>query len=75
MTKIYDDACDKNVAAVVVYANESNELFFDEECTNAVPAEECLNLFVKGVVAVKGDSYYNAVSCTKAGVIDFGFTA
>lgn len=79
MKRIYNDAADKNVASVVVYANSSNKLFYTETMTGAsaveVPAADCLNLFLKGVVAVKGGTYYKAKSCTSAGVIDFGFTA
>lgn len=79
MKKVYFDANEKNVAKVIVYANSSNKLFYTEALTGdkavAVPAEDCLNLFLKGVVAVKGGTYYAAKSCTTAGVIDFGFTA
>lgn len=79
MERIYNDACDKNVASVIVYANSSNKLFYTETLTGdkavAVPATDCLNLFLKGVVAVKGGNYYKAKSCTSAGVIDFGFPA
>lgn len=71
-TFIYDDAKDKNVAVTVVYANETNELFYDAECTVEVPAEDGLDLFVKGVVALKSDEYYKPVSCSKDGVLDFG---
>lgn len=75
--RFYQDAVDKNVAAVKVYANESKALFYDSAFTaaKAVPAEDCLNLFVKGVVALYNGSWYSAKSCTEAGVIDFGFPA
>lgn len=72
MNRIYQDAKDKNVAAVLVYANASKALFYDEAFKNAVPADDCLELFLKGVICLKGDTYYTAKSCTKAGVIDFG---
>ena len=72
MTKIYNDACDKNVATNVVYLNESNELFYDAAFANAVKPADCLNLFHKGVVGVKDGTHYAAVSCTSAGVISFG---
>ena len=75
MTRVYDDAKDKNVATVVVYADASNNLFYDVEGTKAVPATDCLDLFFKGVIALKGTTYYAAKSCTAAGVIDFGFPA
>lgn len=72
MTKIFNDAEDKNVATNVVYLNESNALFHDAACTDAVEAEECLNLFHKGVIGIKAGTHYAAVSCTSEGVIDFG---
>lgn len=75
MNRIYNDAADKNVATVVIYANESKALFYDAECTVAVPATDMLNLFLKGVVAVLDGTYYAAVTCTSDGVIDFGFGA
>lgn len=75
MKKIYGDACDKYVAAVVVYANSSNKIFYDAELKTAVPNEDGLNLFIKGVVCKKGTTYYRPVSCTEAGVINFGITS
>ena len=74
MKKIFNDANDK-YATVVLYANESNALFYDEALTVKVPAEEMFHLFIAGVVALKGTTYYRAKTCTAAGVIDFGFTA
>lgn len=71
-TQVFNDAADKNVAKNVVYANPSNTIFYDKEFKNEVPAEDCLNLFMKGVVALKAGTYYAAVSCTDAGVINFG---
>lgn len=77
--KVYYDANEKYVATTVVYANSSNKLFYTSTLTGAtaveVPATDCLNLFLKGVVAYKGGKYYAAKTCTDAGVIDFGFSA
>lgn len=75
MDRFYQDAVDKNVAVVKVYADSNKALFYDATFTEskAVPAEDCLNLFVKGVVALYDGSWYAAKSCTEAGVIDFGF--
>lgn len=77
MDRIFQDAVDKNVSTVVVYANQSKALFYDAAFTEtkAVPADDCLNLFFKGVVALFDGTYYAAKSCTDAGVIDFGFPA
>lgn len=77
MDRFYNDAVDKNVAAVKVYANADKALFYDAEFTEskAVPAADCLNLFAKGVLALYNGAWYAAKSCTTAGVIDFGFPA
>ena len=75
MDRIFQDAVDKNVATVVIYADASKDLFYDEAGTAAVPATDCLNLFAKGVVCKYLGTYYAAKSCTDAGVIDFGLPA
>ena len=71
-TRIFDDAVDKNVAKVVVFADTNKDLFYDAEFVNKVPVEDGLNLFAKGVVCLYNGSYYAPVSCTEAGVISFG---
>lgn len=73
MDRIYNDAEDKNVATIIVYANETGNLFYDKTFTKEVPTTDMVNLFLKGVVAEKDGTYYTAVSCTKNGVISFGF--
>lgn len=69
------DAVDQNVATAVIYTTDGVDFTYDEDGEIEVKAEDMLNLFLKGVVAVKGTTYYKAVSCTAAGVIDFGITA
>lgn len=69
---LFQDARDKNVATRVVYADASNDLFYDEDCSVAVPVDDGLNLFIKGVVAFKDGVYYTAKSCTEGGVLNFG---
>ena len=73
MDKIYIDAKDKYVAAVVVYADNSNNLFYDAGSV-PVPAKDCLELFVKGVICKKGTNVYRALSCSNEGVINFGLS-
>ena len=72
--KIMNDAKDEHVAVNVIYADSSNNLFYDElhTASKAVSATDCLELFVKGVICKKGTSYYAAVSCSADGTIDFG---
>lgn len=73
MNKIYDDAKDKNVATVVLYADANKDLYYDVNGTEAVKAADCLELFIKGVVCIYDGDYYKALSCTEEGVINFGF--
>ena len=77
MDKVYLDANDKNIAAYVIYADSSKNLFYksDFDADSAIPADDCLNLFLKGAVALYNGAYYRALSCTDAGVINFGFPA
>lgn len=56
-TRIYDDAVDKNVAAVVIYAND-DKFYYDADYTVEVPEDDMLNLFFKGVVVVTGTDEY-----------------
>lgn len=73
MKTIYQDAKDKNVATLVLYADAENALFEDADCEVAFDAEKKgLDAFLKGVVAFKNGVYYKPISCTTAGVIDFG---
>lgn len=72
MDKIYEKANDQGVATYIVYANAEKAIFYDAACTKAVPNSAGLHLFANGVVALYSGSYYKAVSCTTAGVIDFG---
>ena len=73
MKKIFQDAVDKNVAAVMLFADASKDIFYDEAHKEPVPAEDCVNLFIKGVVCEYNDVLYKALSCSDAGVINFGF--
>lgn len=71
MDKIYEHADDLHVRQYIVYMDDSGDIFYDEDCTEEVEAEDCLNLFMKGVVAVSDGVYYKALSCTEEGVIVF----
>lgn len=72
MVRIYEDAKDLHVANVLVYANESKALFYDEAFTQEVSASDGVELFLKGVVCLYDGAYYAAVSVSTAGVLDFG---
>jgi hypothetical protein len=74
MERIYQDACDKNVAAVVVYLNsEDSKLYYDADFTAEmeVPAEDLKNLFVKGVLCDDGTNLLAAQSYSEEGGIVF----
>ena len=71
MDRIFQDAQDKNVAARVIYTNDS-KFYYDSAFENEIPATDMLNLFFQGVVLKSGTTYKAAVSCTEAGVISFG---
>ena len=73
MDRIFNDASDKNVSCVVIYADSDKKLYYDSSCSVEVPASDCLNLFYKGVVAMKDSTLYKPTSCTTAGVITFPF--
>lgn len=72
ITKIYNDAADKNVAATVLYAN-GGKLYFEQAFENQVAKAELENLFVKGLVVVhEGKNFkpvYSAVQGNKAVVV------
>lgn len=76
MDRIYRDSVDMGVATTIVYANDKNAIFFDKEAKNEpVDAKTAIELFQKGIIAVKNNVMYKAKSCTLEGVIDFGFPA
>lgn len=77
MLKIYADSEEKYVkTAVVFYKAADQKIYYDAEFETEVPATDCMNLFLKGVVAQDADgAVYAATSCTKAGVITFAFPA
>lgn len=73
--KVYANSKDKNVITTVIYTKDGETFTYDAAGTIAIPAADMFGLFLNGVVAVKDDVYYKPVSCTKAGVITFGFPA
>lgn len=54
MDRIYNQAKDKDVAAVVIYAN-SNKAYKDEACTKQFKAGELKDAFIKGALIVAED--------------------
>lgn len=59
MNKIYPDADEKLVSAVVLYADaDDGNVFFDEEQTQGVSKDELFNLYVKNLAVVLLDNEY-----------------
>lgn len=57
ITKIYNDAVDKNVAATVLYGNDG-KVYFEETFENQVNKADLENFFVKGLVVVYDEKTY-----------------
>lgn len=67
MERIYNDAKDKNVAAVVIYGKTSDtKAYIDADCTTQFKTSELKEAFVKGAVVIIGAAYYIPVSFTVA---------
>lgn len=72
---------DQNVKTVLVYANESNELFYDVEFKNPVLNDELSDLFLKGMAVVSDAVTYKPIACAtsdggeKVGVICYNGTS
>ncbi len=61
MAKIYDDAKDKNVAAVVIYGKSgesSPAAYTDESCTVKMKTSELKEAFLKRAVIIVGTDYF-----------------
>lgn len=72
-TKLFIDGDDKNVAVTVIYTVDGSTFTYDKDGTKEISADDMFTLFVKGVVAIKNDTYYKPTSCTKNGNIVFPF--
>lgn len=59
---IYNDAGEKNVAAVVLYPNGSNVLCWDEAFEAPIMPTELADLCVKGLALVKVADKLNAIT-------------
>lgn len=66
MDRIYDQAKDKNVAALLIYAKETadNKAYVDEACTVQFKTSDLKDAFIKRAVVKVGDDYFAPVSFT-----------
>lgn len=72
---VYAKADETYVKTLLVYANESNVLFYDEALQNPVTTDVVEELFLKGVTVVSGGTYLKAVAFNTTGVICYDGTA
>ena len=68
MNKIYENANDKCVAAVLVYTKSADPFAYsDPKCTTKISAEDLRDYFVKGMLIVDASGVeYKPVSCKVA---------
>lgn len=66
MDRIYDQAKDQNVAALVIYANETadNKAYADSECKVQMKTSELKDAFIKRALVKVGEGYFAPVSFT-----------
>ena len=57
MERIYDNAKDKNVAAVMIYGNIEGNAYVDEDCTIQFKTSELKDAFIKRALIKIGDDY------------------
>lgn len=59
MAKIYDDAKDKNVAAVIIYGKDTDgKAYVDAEGTTQFKTSELQDAFIKRALIKIGDDYF-----------------
>lgn len=59
MVKVYDDAKDKNVAAVIIYGKGSDgKAYVDAEGTTQLKTSELKEAFLKRAIIKIGDDYF-----------------
>lgn len=74
IVRVYNDSCDKNVAAVKIFANDNLEFFYDPEMTIPVPLCDHFHLFYTEVVCEKDGVDYAPLSLSRDGGMTFAFT-
>lgn len=67
---IYATADEKYAKTLMIYADSSKALFYDESAkTDKVAAADLKDLFVKGVVISQNNKLYKPVCYTSAGLV------
>lgn len=62
MSKIYQQAKDKNVATILVYS-DGTHVFYDAKKANKVSFNDLSEFFVKGMLVKKDDVLYAPIAC------------
>lgn len=73
MDKIYDLAKDKNVSAVVFYANtnlDDHKLYIDDQFSNAATYEDVIDAFNKKLIISMNNNLYIPVSILNSFIIE-----
>jgi len=68
MDRIYDQAKDQNVAALVIYAKETadNKAYADSECKVQMKTDELKDAFIKRALIKVGEKYFMPVDYAEA---------
>lgn len=67
---VYARANEKYTKTTKLYADSFKVLFYDAEATtNKVLKDDLLDLFLKGITIVDGETYYKPTSYSAAGVV------
>lgn len=69
MDRIYDQAKDQNVAALVIYASADNNAYTDKACTKQFKTSELKDAFIKRAVVCVDTNYFIPVSYAEEGNI------
>lgn len=68
MNVIYDQAKDKNVAAIMIYGKTSDtKAYVDADCTTQFKTSELKDAFIKRAIVQIGTDYFVPVSFTVSG--------
>lgn len=73
MDKIYDMAKDKNVSAIVFYANtnlDDHKLYIDDQFSNAATYEDVIDAFNKRLLISMNNNLYIPVSVLNSFIIE-----
>ena len=68
--KVYADTYNKDVKAYVLYADEDDLLYVDEDCKVGVTADEIFGMFATGILVFAENAYVAATALIPASTSD-----